>query len=451
MLKNKLSILALASVLAVVGCDVLDQAPQQSVDANTAFENQTGAFAVLQGAYSAMQGLAATPTLVYTELAGEYAAHSGSFPSWAAVDRHTLLQDNAEVATTWNTAYSTINVANNVIVNVPLVNDAGFTATARASYIAQAKVIRASAYLLLVRYFGRVPLVLTPTVQIDESTNVSRSTTEAEVYTQIIADLTDAYTTLGDAGSSASPTVTGWTALALRARANLAAGNYAAAEADAKYVIDNGPFTMASTYAAIFEGSQASSESIWELQFNTEDTNPMSFWALPNGAGGRREYAPTTAFINAHALTDTRYDVNIKTVAGTTVLGKYFRVDDSDKIVVTRLAEMYLIHAEAIARQNPNAVRIQEGLNSLNVVRARAGVPDRTLAEALTGADLADLVIFERGLELALEGHRWFDLKRNGDALAIIPSGEAFRLLWPIPQRELQANPNIADDQNDGY
>jgi hypothetical protein len=451
MLKNKLSILALASILTVVGCDVLDQAPQQSVDANTAFENQNGAFAVLQGAYSAMQGLGATPSLVYVELAGDYAAHSGSFPSWAAVDRHTLIQDNAEVATTWNTAYSTINVANNVIVNVPLVNDAGFTATARASYVAQAKVIRASAYLLLVRYFGRVPLVLTPTVQIDASTNVSRATTEAEVYTQIIADLTDAYTALGDAGSTASPTVTGWTARALRARANLAAGNYAAAEADAKYVIDNGPFTMASTYAAIFEGAQASSESIWELQFNTEDTNPMSFWALPNGAGGRREYAPTQAFIDAHALTDTRFDVNIKSVAGQAVLGKYFRVDDSDKIVVTRLAEMYLIHAEAIARQTPNAARIQEGLNSLNVVRARAGVPDRLIAEAPTGAALADLVIFERGLELALEGHRWFDLKRNGDALAIIPSGEAFRLLWPIPQRELQANPNIADDQNDGY
>ena len=124
---------------------------------------------------------------------------------------------------------------------------------------------------------------------------------------------------------------------------------------------------------------------------------------------------------------------------------KYNRIATSDDNVhVLRLAEMYLIRAEANMRLNaaPDVVRAD-----LNIVRARAGLGPLA-ATVDTQAELIDAILQERRVELAMEGHRFFDLRRLGRATTVLQIAPE-RLLLPIPQRERDANPDLT--QNPGY
>ena len=109
---------------------------------------------------------------------------------------------------------------------------------------------------------------------------------------------------------------------------------------------------------------------------------------------------------------------------------------------MVRLAEMYLIRAEARARQN----KLVESLADINVIRNRAGLLD---AVAVTEAGLIDAIEKERRIELAFEGHRWFDIRRY-NKLSSVGVTQPFRALWPIPQREVLTTQNIIT-QNPGY
>lgn len=116
-----------------------------------------------------------------------------------------------------------------------------------------------------------------------------------------------------------------------------------------------------------------------------------------------------------------------------------------------RLAEMYLIRAEARAQQG-KITGVNGAIADINVLRARAKAPTITNASQ---SQMIQLIEEERRYELAFEGHRWYDLVRTGRASQVMP---LFNLnwrskyeKWPIPQREIQNNPALADDQNPGY
>ncbi|MDO5969574.1 RagB/SusD family nutrient uptake outer membrane protein, partial [Flavivirga aquimarina] len=116
--------------------------------------------------------------------------------------------------------------------------------------------------------------------------------------------------------------------------------------------------------------------------------------------------------------------------------------------VVFRLAEQYLIRAEARAELG----KISEAQSDLNVIRNRAGLGNTT---ASTKEALRDAILDERQVELFTErGHRWFDLKRRGEAADVLaplkPSWQDTDVLFPIPESELLLNPNLLP-QNDGY
>lgn len=439
--------MALALILA--SCDVLNQSPKQSLPAGTVLTTAEGARSTLYGAYDALQA-AIVYDYRFAELAGDYAQHSGSYPSWGNIDAHSMLSSNAEARDTWINFYYLINISNNLITQVPNIDDPAFATGEKDQIVAEAKVLRALAYHKLVTWFGGVPLITKPTTSIQDEVTEPRSSV-ADVYTQIIKDLTEAEATLGANGAPAASTVTGWTAKALLARVYLYNGQYDQALAYANDVIDNGPFTLAEDYIKLFGQSatdpQGNAESIFELQYTVEDNNNMGFWALPNGYGGRQEYAPTSDFVNAFSANDTRFDANIRVVGGDTILGKYFRAQGNDNMIIVRLAEMYLIKAEALAEINYTANK-QEALDALDVIRNRAGLNDTDPTSINSQQDLIDAVLAERGRELALEGHRWHDLVRLGKAEAMFGIN-ANMTLWPIPQREMDSNPNL--DQNPGY
>ncbi|MGE5406481.1 MAG: RagB/SusD family nutrient uptake outer membrane protein, partial [Methanosarcina sp.] len=121
----------------------------------------------------------------------------------------------------------------------------------------------------------------------------------------------------------------------------------------------------------------------------------------------------------------------------------YYRNPRTDPAFVLRIAEMYLIRAEARA----NLGKITEGLSDLNAVRTRAGL---SLSAASTPANLLLAIEQERRLEFAFEPHRWFDLVRTGRLDDIMGVADQTRWLMPIPVGEIQASNGVLV-QNDGY
>ena len=116
--------------------------------------------------------------------------------------------------------------------------------------------------------------------------------------------------------------------------------------------------------------------------------------------------------------------------------------------IVLRLAEQYLIRAEARAQLG----NLSGAASDLNVLRNRAGLPNIPIG---TQGELLEAVLQERRMELFTErGHRWFDLKRFGEANAVLegikPGWQDTDLLLPIPETEIEINPNLLP-QNAGY
>jgi hypothetical protein len=116
--------------------------------------------------------------------------------------------------------------------------------------------------------------------------------------------------------------------------------------------------------------------------------------------------------------------------------------------VYLRLAEMYLIRAEARARQN----NLEGAAADLNVIRNRAGLSNTT---ATTQTDLVNAILHERRIEFCGEGLRWDDLVRTGTAdavLSVLPwktEWDSYKTLWPIPYEQIQLNDAL--EQNPGY
>jgi starch-binding outer membrane protein, SusD/RagB family len=286
-----------------------------------------------------------------------------------------------------------------------------------------------------------VPLVLEPSRGVGESALVSRAS-QQETYARVVQDLEEAVPLLPTGRVPGRATRDA--ANALLARVYLETGNNAQARDKATAVINSGNYSLVSNYRSIFT-TKNSQEAIFELQFSINNTNSLAFWYYPASLGGRLGFAPTAELYNYYEAGDARRDASIG-IAGTQRHGiKYNRIATSDDNVrILRLAEMYLIRAEANARlgADPAAVRAD-----LNVVRARAGLA--ALPTTLTSQqDLLAAILRERRVEFAFEGHRFFDLRRFGIATQVL-SIPAERLLWPIPQADIDVNENLT--QNPGY
>ena len=435
--------------LSLTACDsFLDQEPTGALPSESVFDDVTGAEAVIAGAYNRLQG-PMDDFVIFSDLAADYATHTGSFPSWTEVDVHNLPVTNAEVSGQFAGWYSLINQTNLILENV---DSAQGIETSRANEIkGEAFAIRAYAYHALVRWFGGVPIVLRGAIDL-ENLNVPRNSRD-EVYAQILSDLEAAEPLV--AASKSVGLVDRDVVRALRARVLLYDEQFTQAGQIAAELYDKYPLaTLESVYDAL-----NSSESIWELQYTTDDSNSMSFFAFVTG--GRYEYGPTPDAIAAFGEDDGRAAFNLALDGTTPIIAKYFRVNtDDDHHFLIRGAEMALIEAEVAARAGNAA----EAVALVNEIRARAGAPlygvdndedgvldgDADGDGSISADEAFDLVITERGLELAYEGHRWHDLVRIGEAVERLDTlTNPNFTLWPIPQSELDRNTAI--QQNPGY
>ena len=304
--------------------------------------------------------------------------------------------------------------------------------------------LRALGHFNLVNYFGAIPIKIEPTVGVS-NLDAGRDPVN-EVYAQIRSDLVLASKYL-QASVSTKTRASKYAALALLARLSLYSGDYAMAREKADSVIKYGGYTLPGNYADVF-ASDGSAETIFEIDFTELDRNRIAEYNFPKTLNGRREVEPDASLISAYEAGDERKAVSIAYDGALAYANKYNDLSKgSDNIIVLRLAEMYLIRAEAeasLAGGNITSVR-----SDINAIRSRADLGP-------TGADTADELLLaieqERRVEFAFEGHRWFDLVRTGRASDVLPNvTRATQTLFPIPADEILTNNSPEMIQNPGY
>lgn len=467
-------------IILCFSCKKLVEIPEpvNTITTSETFKSEANATAALIAIYQNMitrqdPGFASGGTTIYAGLSADELNYLQQNVTVLEFQNNTLLPNNSySKGSIWDMAYFNIYQANAAIEG--LNNSSLIALEKKNQLLGEAKFLRAFCYFYLLNFFGDVPSVMS--TDWESAQKLSRTSKE-QVYEQIVKDLKEAESLLPDvyfAPASERVRVNKWVAIAMLARVYLYTNNWANAEAAASTLISNSTlFGLENDLNSVF--LKNSKESIWQLQIDN-DSYPYGTYEglffLPEYFA--RNYPPnvvnnlplyfipkyyfTTRLINAFENNDKR---KLKWVDSTgEILGtnyyypyKYkIRIGTSGNVTeyytVLRLAEQYLIRAEARAHLD----RIGEARADLNVIRLRAGLADTSVDDK---SALLDAILKERQVELFAEwGHRWFDLKRTGNADAVLSSikGSNWQTtdqLYPIPISELTVNPKLT--QNGGY
>lgn len=400
-------------------------------------------------------------------------------PANFQIDDYRLDATNSNVSRDWSYLYGTIGRANVVINNVEKVPDPSLSEQRKLEIKGEASFIRAMMYFQAVQLWGDIPL------QLKEVTAVSAEllpeiypqlfperATKEEVYAQIISDLEFAIShvkvTQSDKGFA-----TKGAANALQAKVYAAAEprNWAKVIEHCDAVI-NGGYSLLPEYDMLWNNeNENSSEAIFEI--NYEGTSSSGNWgaSMFRGNDWKKFNIPSNdlvkAFEDENDMIRKNASIEFLDVTGLwsdanwpqtqyPFINKYRDISSPSpqNYIILRLADILLLKAEALNEQGD----VTGAAALVNQIRSRVDLPNTT---ASTQEAMRLAIEKERRLELAFEGHRWYDLKRTGRAIAVInsaigPEGSPFGynltengLLWPIPQSELDKNELLT--QNPGY
>ena len=451
-------------------CDKkLELVPTDIIVESTAFQTVNDLNQGTLGAYSALstENILYTNTLMADEVrisAQNTGQGQGAF-KWQH-DSSTL---GGDLTAAWVSSYRTIDRANKTLDAIPKVVANNTTEAATKNVLrGELLTIRALAHFDLVRMYSRgyngsdlaVPLV-NSVVLADKSLYPTRSTV-AQVLASIKADLATAKTLI-PATQTDIYRVSRLTISATQARIALYEKDWDNAITFSTEVINALPLAEISAYANVFR-DVVNTEVVFKLRRNVSTVRPGELWQ--RASNGDVFFAVSNKLLQSvNSTTDVRYGVLVKidnTKPEPQLVNKYPGISGQigiQDIKYYRTSEMYLIRAEANAEKNTPA-SIALGLADLNTLRSKritAYVPvvitDKTL--------LTDAILAERFIELAYEGHRFFDLKRKGLSVSRITADlnnapEAitlpttnFRYVLPIPQAEIFANTSVS--QNPGY
>ena len=435
------------AALSLSACnDLLEPTPVQQLPDSQAIKDAGSARAATIGVYDRVQAYYQLNWPVLGFLPGENVRFNGTLNQFLQIDQNQLSADNVLITEAWTQMYQAVNGANNVIAAVPGINDPLLPAAEKNQLLGEAYFLRALVYFDLGRGWGGVPLALTPTRSKANGQGLRRST-QAQTYDQVLADLAQAETLLPEAATRNRAVKAA--ARALRARLHLYRQQWAEAEASASQVIASTNYRLVTPYRTFSTAPFLSQESVFELTFSNSDANTMWNNWFPSALGGQFNFQPVPAAIallNDPAVGGGRAALLASTViAGSPVTygNLYSRsAQRDDPSYVLRLAEQYLIRAEAHARQ----AKLPEAIADLNAVRTRAGVG---ATNATTVAQLLLAIENERRVEFAFEADRWFDLVRTGRAGDVLGVTDQRRWLFPIPFNDLVADPDLV--QNPGY
>lgn len=413
-----------------------------------AIVNKETAEAAAIGLYNSLQSLNlyGADFVVLPDLLGGNAIATGFQPRYEELANARVPTTNSYVEDAWVGLYNIVNSANNILNHIEGVDGIGDAGRSRIE--GTAYYFRALALFDLLRQFGEffnegsafgVP-VFTEVLDRSTAPSVGRASV-LETYNQIIADLEEAEKLLPAQDDRFF--VSKAAVQALLARVYLYRKDYNKAKTYADQVIANNDYALNDNYNDNFD-VEGSVESIFEINFTSIDGNGLSELLMLSTAN---EVSGANELWNAFETDDVRKEQFIRRF-GIVRCVKYgdAATDIETNVVISRLAELYLIRSEAIA----NTVGIAEALPDLNAVRTRSLADMPILAQDVP--DLAaynDILIRERRLELAFEGHYWFDLVRLGKAVEV-RGIEPYRQALPIPDREIKVSNGVLV-QNPGY
>ncbi len=461
-LQNKCIFLVVVALLCSCESFVEVAPPKTETASSTVYTDDLAATSAIRGIYHEMErtgfanGAVGSVSFFAGASADELRSHTTTldefFSNSISVANSTVQSD------LWSTCYKIIYYSNSAVEG--LQTSSSLTVSVKNQLEGEAKFLRAFTYFYLVNFFGDVPLILST----DYKTNQYAAKSPASnVYASIVTDLLDAQNLLPvDFQFSGGERVraTQWAATALLARVYLYSKDWANAEAQASKVIASKPlFSLATDPNTVF--LKNSTETIWQLMPVIPGGNANEgLYFIPATLNSAPTYVSLTdGMVNAFAAGDKR---KTSWVSNSTVGVNKFYFPFKYKVgktgqpiteysMILRLAEQYLIRAEARAQQGLFSLAIQD----LDVIRQRAGLASLNVAIPSPSLDaVLNAVAQERRVELFTEwGHRWLDLKRTGKANAVLGSKPNWRttaVLYPIPQSELVSDPNLAP-QNPGY
>jgi starch-binding outer membrane protein, SusD/RagB family len=457
--KNQLY-LVVVSALLVAGCrKLLDvPSPQDQVSAAEVFSSDANAQEAMTGLYIEVMTSARTllngGMSLYGGLSSDELANTTPNPFIGPFQTNELTAGNIYCLTLYNTTYNVIFTANSLIAGLDA--SGGVSPAVKAELRGEAEVVRALEYFYLVNLYGGVPLVTS--INFAATARFPRDSV-AGVYAQIEADLEDAQqvlptgylTTTAYPGARTRPNR--FAVMALLARIWLYRGEWALAEQEADSVIGSGMYWLETGLDSVFRSG--SREAIWQLQPVNSTLTTAEAAAFVPKQGFKPSFALTPDWLAAVEPGDLRQVFWTDSVAvGSSVYYYPYKYKltglspaDTEYNMVIRLAEVYLIRAEARAQQG----NVSGSQADLDTVRVRAGLAATTAGDV---PSLLATILHERQVELVAEwGHRWLDLKRTGMADAVLgsekPGWVGTDTLYPIPAQELTANPGLV--QNPGY
>jgi len=449
-IKSILYIIPVIALVSLASCKkFLDVQPKNNVSDEVTIVDKASAETAVRGVYNAftLSGYYGNDFQMIGYLGGDNTAFFGTVVYQSHFGQHNVRADNGTIQTAWGAIYKGIDRANHVIAKVPNVTDPKLTAALKNQYLGEAYFLRALAYFDLVRVWGGVQIFTTP--NIEDKQGVPRSDTTA-VFAQVLSDLIQAEALIPSSLATNRVRATQKTVWALRARYHLYRGEWADAEFySSKLISDVATYSLVAPYNSWFaNGVTNTRESIFELAYATTSLSAHRGNWQPTQNGGTRSWGPNAAFIAlvTNPATGGTRNTLIATTTTTPIVtygNLYYRNPATDPAYVLRIAEQYLIRAEARAQIGTD---LTGAAADLNAVRTRAGL---AATGAATKPDLLLAIEDERRLEFAFEPHRWFDLVRTGRADDIFPGIDPNKYILPIPVTELQTDPALK--QNPGY
>ncbi|HEX7014575.1 MAG TPA: RagB/SusD family nutrient uptake outer membrane protein [Cyclobacteriaceae bacterium] len=437
--------------------------PRSDLTRSTVFSNGETAQAALFDIYYRMSqagfvsgtqiGVSFLTALSSDELVNyDLTTYSGQFEQFY---QNAITQNSALVELLWSDPYTYIYRANAILESIA--NSEGITDDVKRQLEGEAKFVRAFSHFYLVNLFGDIPLVLTSDYRINAK--LPRASVD-EVYLQIVSDLKAAQALLPDDYEFSNYERTRpnrLAATALLARVYLYLGDWANCEIESTKLLEQASVvSLSEDLSEVF--LKNSNEAIWQIG-SDYDNPPTLMFTIPSPGGLPPSSALSPGLIQEFEVGDMRKDIWTGAVTNgvdTFYYAAKYKAAGSEEIkeyyVVLRLAEQYLIRAEARARLD----NVPGAIADLDVVRGRAGLP--LIADtnpSISAEDLLTLIEKERRVELFTEwGHRWFDLKRTGRIDAVLDpiksDWQPADALYPIPEIQLLNSGGIMT-QNPGY
>lgn len=432
--------------------------PRTEIASEAVFTTDASATSAIRGVYSLMmanQSFSNGELEIYTGLlSDELANYSSNFEQQQFFFASLTPINNVVYAAFWQQPYLYINNVNTILEG--LQQSTTLSEATKKQLTGEALFIRAFCHFYLVNLFGDIPYISSTDYQLNA---VASRLAVVDVYKKITDDLLQAQQLMTADFSYANNEriqANKGAATALLARVYLYTGEWAKAEAQATDLLNNtAMYSLLTDLSKVFLAN--SNEAIWQLKpvipgknttqgqyFILTDVpqNNMSGVAISNElynafeTGDDRKAEWTNTFTNSSG--SWNYAFKYKVSLNNTI---------TEYTTVFRLAEQYLIRAEARARQD----NIDGAKNDLNVIRNRALLANTTATDK---ASLLAAIEQERKVELFAEwGHRWLDLKRTGRATAVLQSlktnWQATDVLFPLPQTEINVNPKLV--QNPGF